>query len=47
MPSQLTIIQQNDTHDCRLHTESFWSSSEPYYRKAGEFARAARFVQTL
>ncbi|QSF42469.1 bifunctional metallophosphatase/5'-nucleotidase [Paenibacillus tianjinensis] len=46
--TQLTIIQQNDTHGyIESHEEFFWKGDAPEYRQAGGFARIARIVKEI
>ncbi|TLS52816.1 bifunctional metallophosphatase/5'-nucleotidase [Paenibacillus antri] len=46
--TQLTIIQQNDTHGyIEPHAEFFWKAGTHEYRQVGGFARIAHVVQEI
>ncbi|WP_082423208.1 bifunctional metallophosphatase/5'-nucleotidase [Paenibacillus dakarensis] len=46
--TQLTIVQQNDTHGyIESHAEFFWKAGKPEYRQAGGYARIAHVVKEI
>ena len=48
MSTEITIIQQNDTHGyLEPHPELFWHHSKPVFKTAGGFARIAGYVQSI